>query len=101
MLHARCSQLIPQREQQVLRQRGHAVLAALAVTDHQCAPLRFHVFRPQAQILQQAHAGAIQQRGHQTHRATHLVQQCPHLGGCHHDRELAVAARGDDFIQPG
>jgi hypothetical protein len=49
------------------------VLAALAVANQHLAPLELDILHPQAQAFQQAHAGAVQQAGHQAHGAVQLL----------------------------
>ena len=89
-----------ERQQKVLGQDRHPVLAALAITDHDLAPLEVDVFHAQPQALQQAHAGAIEQRGHQPHRPVQLVQQRAHLSLRQHHRQPARGLGAHHLVQP-
>jgi len=60
-------------------QHGDAVLVALAGVDEDFPPREFDVLDAQAQTLQQAHAGAIQQAGDQAGGAIQLQQKFAHL----------------------
>jgi len=62
------------------------------VTHDEFAALESHILHPQAQRLHEAHAGAIEQPGHQPHRAAELRQQRPHLPWREHHRQAARVA---------
>jgi hypothetical protein len=65
------------------------------------AALELHVFHPQAQALEQAHPGAVEQRRDEPGGAgVHRHQQRAHLARREHHRHPARGFRGDDFVQP-
>lgn len=70
----RSPELLLQRQNRVLRQHRHPVLAALAVAHDDLAALELDVLRAQAQPVEQTHAAAVQQARDQAHRAGKLIQ---------------------------
>ena len=90
-----------QRQHQILGRHGDAILAALAMAHQQLAALEFDILDAQAQALEQAHAGAVEQRCDEAHRAVEFVQQRTHFRGRQHDRQAAHVLGGDDLVEPG
>ena len=97
----RLGDLFLQRQDQVLGQDRHPVLAAFAVPNQDLAPREFNVLDTKAQALEQAHACPVQQRAHQADAAIHLVQHSADFGHRQDDRQPARVGRGHHLVEPG
>jgi hypothetical protein len=89
------------------RQHHHAVLGALAFAHDDGAALELDVLDAQAQALEQAHAGAVEQPAEQGQhvallrlRASWREQAATSSGDKHH-RQAALGARAADLAHPG
>jgi len=94
-------QLLLQRLHQVLRQHSDPIFAALAVAHQEFAASELDVLDPQAQALQQPHAGTVQQRGDQAHGAAQWLQQHAQLAGHQHQRQPPLVFGHHDLVQSG
>jgi hypothetical protein len=86
---------------QRLRQHGHAVLAALAITHQHLAALKIDILDTQAHHLHQPHARAVQQAGHQAMRALHALQHSGHFRGGQHHRQTGRPLGAHHVLHPG
>ena len=86
---------------QILRQHRHPVFVALALAHHDFAAGKLHILHAQAQRLQQAHAGTVQQLRHQAGGAIHVQQQFAHLGGREHHRQALGRLCLHHLVEPG
>src|SRR6266571_774538 len=61
------------------RQHRHAILASLAITDHDLQALEVDFLDAHAKCLEEAEARAVQQSTNEEHDAVELLQEAPHL----------------------
>jgi hypothetical protein len=84
-----------------LRQHHHAVLAPLAVTHHDDPAVEVHILDTQAHPFHEAHAGAIEQLGQQSHLVVKKLEQGAHLVAGQHAGNALFLGRSVQAIQPG
>ena len=82
------------------RQNRHPVLAALAVTHHEFAPLKIDVLDAQAQALHEPQPGAIDQARHQGTRPLHYREQAFDFMHAQHRGQARRALGAHHVIKP-
>lgn len=83
-----------------LGQYGDPVLVALAFAYQYFAALEFDVLHAQAQGFEDPHAGTVEQRRHEPHRAVELVQHVPHFTFPEDDRQSPRDSGRGNVPQP-
>jgi hypothetical protein len=82
------------------RQHRDAILAALAVADHDLVRSEVDIFHAQPAALQQAEASTVEQERHDPRHAGQLLENRPGLLACEHDGQVLRALGPHDIIEP-
>ena len=82
------------------RQHRPAVSPALPPTHHDLAAVEVDVLHAQLQALEQAEAGAVEERRHQPSRAGEPRQHGRHLLAAEHDGDVRRAPRANQTVEP-
>ena len=82
-------------------EHGGAILRALAVTDDDLVRREVDILNSQTTALEEAQAGAIEQRRHEPLCAVELADDGAHLVAAENDREVSRPLGPDDVIEPG
>lgn len=93
-------QLPLQRQDQVLWQYGHPVLAAFAATNEKLSALEVDVLDAQPKALQEAQTRAVEQGCDQPGRTAQRVKEGAYLTRRQHDRQALLLLGADHAVQP-